>query len=160
MPGKPTVYIETTIVSYLTSWPSRHIVRMSHELLTREWWNTAPDRFELCSSELVHQEAARGDPSAASERLKALIGIELLSINPEVYDLARHLATVLALPRRAEADAVHLAVTAVHGVSFLLTWNCRHLANATMADRIEETCEKHGYKSPRIVTPEQLMGLP
>jgi predicted nucleic acid-binding protein len=153
---KPSVYIETTIVSYLTCWPSRNVVRLSHEMLTREWWPKVPAQFDLYTSELVHQEASAGDPTAAAARIKALDGIPLLGITPEVVELATDLAAALALPDRARADAVHVAVSAVHGMAFLATWNCRHLANATFADKIERACRARGYEPPRICTPEQL----
>jgi predicted nucleic acid-binding protein len=156
----PAVYIETTIVSYLTAWPSRDVVRLAHEALTREWWSTAAARFELFTSELVIQEASSGDSAAAAERLKALAGLPKLTIDEAVIDLAEILATTLALPKRARADAVHVALAAVHGMSYLLTWNCRHMANATFADKIEKACESHGCLSPRICTPEQLMESP
>ena len=155
---KPSVYIETTIVSYLTAWPSQDVVRLAQEILTRHWWANARDHFELWTSELVLQEAARGDPKAAADRLAALAGLPLVSINAEVSALAQHMALALKLPKRAGADAVHLAAAVIHRNSFLLTWNCRHLANAVLADKIQKVCESHGHKSPRIVTPQQLMG--
>ena len=153
---KPSVYIETTIVSYLTCWPSRNVIRLSHEMLTREWWLLAPAQFDLYTSELVHQEASAGDPAAAAERIRAISGIRLLEITPETVELAADLATALALPERARADSVHVAVSAVAGMSFLATWNCRHLANASFADKIEKACRARGYEPPRICTPEQL----
>lgn len=157
---KPTIYIETTIVSYLTAWPSRDVVRLSHEMLTREWWTLAADRFELYASPLVRQEASGGDPAAAAERMKVLEGLQILAITDDAIGLAEALAAALQLPDRARADAVHVAVAAVHGMSYLLTWNCRHLANSALADTIEETCELHGVIAPRICTPEQLMEWP
>lgn len=157
---KPTVYIETTIVSYLTCWPSKDPLRLSHEELTRLWWSTALDRFELYTSPLVLQEAGGGDPDAAVERLKSLQGIPSLALSDEVIALAESLAQLMKLPDRARADSVHLAVAAVHGMAYLLTWNCRHLANAALADIIERACERAGLLAPRVCTPEQLMELP
>ena len=154
---KPTVYIETTIVSYLTAWPSRDVLRLSHEILTREWWTTRRSAFDLFASDVVVQEASRGDPSADAERLNALAGIPLLPLNPAVSDLAQRLETALSLPPRARLDAAHAAIAAVHGVQFLLTWNCTHLANAFLADRIERACAECGFKAPRIITPDLLM---
>src|SRR5207237_8209066 len=123
---KPTVYIETTIISYLTAWPSRDIVRLSHEILTKRWWDER-DRFELRTSELVVAEASAGDPTAAADRLKALQGIPLLPINADAIRLSKELAQVLKLPERVNADALHIAAAAAHGIHFLPTWNCRHL---------------------------------
>jgi hypothetical protein len=156
---KPTVYIETTIVSYLTAWPSRDIVRLSHEILTRRWWD-GRDNFQLHTSELVILEASAGDPSAAADRLSAIKDIPLLAMTADAIALAQELAKALNLPERAKADALHIAVAAVHGISFLLTWNCRHLANAALTDRIERACLQTGLLAPRIVTPELLMGAP
>src|SRR5687768_1893607 len=154
---KPSVYIETTIVSYLTAWPSRDVVRLSHELLTRQWWSTAFDRFSLYTSEMVIREAAAGDSAAAAERLKVLELLPPLTMTDQVTDLSELLAHELRLPERARADAVHLAMAAVHGMTFLLTWNCTHLANMVLADTIDRTCESQGFAAPRVCTPEQLM---
>jgi len=154
---KPSVYIETTVISYLTAWPGRDLIRLSHEVLTRDWWQDVRPQFDVCTSELVFQEAARGDPAAAADRVRALANIPILPITSEVYKVAKELAAAMSLPTRAEPDAVHLAATACHGISFLLTWNCRHLANAILADKIQQVCQSNGLKSPRVVTPEQLM---
>lgn len=98
-------------------------------MLTREWWSAAASRFTLYTSQLVLKEAGAGDPKAAAERLEALRPLPLLAITDEAIDLSEDLAGALQLPERARADAVHVAVAAVHGTSFLLTWNCTHLAN-------------------------------
>ena len=106
---KPTVYVETTIVSYLTAWPSRDVVRLSHEILTRKWWDQR-ERFELYTSEIVRLEAAAGDPSAAAERLKAIEGMTVLPPSGSALALAQRLAIDLSLPQRAQADAGHIAL--------------------------------------------------
>jgi predicted nucleic acid-binding protein len=154
---KPTVYIETTVISYLTAWDSRDIIRLSHQLLTREWWANARPRFELYTSALVQHEAAEGDPAAAADRLKTLKDIPLVIIDGSVMELAAEIAAAISLPKRAQADAVHVAAAAVHGIAFLLTWNCRHLANGELVDRIERVCFGAGFNAPRILTPELLM---
>ena len=157
---KSTVYIETTIVSYLTAWPNQNIVRLSHEMLTRDWWSKCRPWYDLYVSDFVIDEASRGDPSAAADRITALQGIPLLPVTSPVVDLAERLAAALSLPPRARLDASHVAIAAVHGMNFLLTWNCRHLANGMLADTIERTCDEAGFKSPRILTPELLMEPP
>jgi hypothetical protein len=157
---KPSVYIETTIVSYLTCRPSRHIIRLSHEIITQTWWQTQRQRFDLYASPLVIEEASAGDPTAAAERLKALEGIPLLPVEPSAILLAERLAKVLVLPHRAKTDALHVAIAASQGTAFLLTWNCRHLANAALTDRIERTCADAGFAAPRVITPELLTELP
>ena len=159
MPMKPSVYIETTIISYLTAWPSRDILRLSHEILTRKWW-IRRDRFDLHTSQQVILEARAGDAQAAIDRLAALQGVPVLPLTEPAVELAQRLATLLQLPPRASADAVHIAVAAAHNVRFLLTWNCRHLANAQLTDKIEQACADAGLAAPRIVTPELLMDEP
>src|SRR6266542_5151648 len=121
-----SVYIETTVVSYLTCKPSRNIHRRSHEILTRKWWQARRKDFDLFTSVFVVNEASRGDADAAAKRLKALAGIPLLPVTDQAIQLADRLARKLVLPLRAQADAAHIAVCAVHGIDFLLTWNCRH----------------------------------
>jgi predicted nucleic acid-binding protein len=153
---KSTVYIETTIVSYLTARPSRDILRLSNQITTQQWWKWDRHRFSLFASELVAVEASRGDRQAAAERLAALQGIPELAITPEVDQLSEDLIGAMRLTKRARPDAIHVAIAAAHGMSFLLTWNCRHLANAWFEGIIRRTCERHGQVAPRIVTPAQL----
>jgi hypothetical protein len=157
---KSTVYIETTIISYLTAWPSRDVIRLSHEMLTRDWWAKHRHSFELYASDFVIEEASRGDPAAAAKRIEALANVPLLPINQSTTELAQRLAVSLALPSRARLDAAHVAISAVYGMTFLLTWNCTHLANGVLADKIDRTCLEAGFRAPRILTPELLMESP
>ena len=149
------VYIETTVVSYLTAWTSRDVVRVAHQQLTRDWWRHR-DRFDLFVSEAVLQEAGAGDPSAAADRLSALRGIPILNVTPEAGDLAKRLLRNHALPAVAAADALHVAIAAMSGMHFLLTWNCKHIANAATRSRIEQSCRLSGFAPPIICTPEEL----
>jgi hypothetical protein len=150
-------YIETTFVSYLTARPNRDLIVAGHQQITHDWWDTRRAEFELCVSQLVLQEAGEGDPQAAQERLDVLAKITLLEINEHAVALAEELVQAGALPAKAENDALHIAVAAVHRVPYLLTWNCRHLANAAMRTRIEAACSSKGYRAPVICTPEELM---
>jgi len=152
---KPRVYVETTLPSYLTAWPSRDLVRAAHQQITREWW-ARRDVFELYSSRLVLQECQAGDTKAASERLVALTGIPLLEQTPDVAVLAEALMREVPLPGRAAADAIHIAIATVHGVHYLVTWNCTHIANATLRPQIESVCRWVGFEPPLICTPEEL----
>ena len=152
---RPTVYIETTIPSYLTAWPSRDLVRAAHQQITREWWGQR-DRFDLFTSRLVVEECEAGDPTAAADRLAAMVGIPLLEMGPEVADLADALMRNVPLPQRAAADALHIATAAAHGIQYLLTWNCAHIANVTLRPRIESACRTAGFEPPLICTPEEL----
>jgi hypothetical protein len=151
------VYIETTFVSYLTARPSRDVVYAGHQQITREWWDTRRANFELCASQLVVDEAGAGDPQAAQERLEVLKDMTLIETTPEALALAKELIRAGALPRKAADDALHIAIAATNGVPFLLTWNCRHLANATMRLSIETVCAAKGVKAPIICTPEELL---
>jgi hypothetical protein len=154
---KPTVYVETTIPSYLTSWPSRDVVRAGEQQVTRDWW-ARRSGFELRVSSLVLLECGAGDPSAAALRLAALDGVPVLAQTPEAVALAETLLREAPLPARAAADALHIAVAAVNGVSYLVTWNCTHIANATLRPRIEALCRRSGYEPPVICTPQELLG--
>ena len=153
-----SVYLETTIVSYLVARPNRDLVTTAHQQLTAEWWKERRSRFGLFASELVIREAAAGDQEAARRRLDALGGVPLLALNSDVLLLAKHLVEGGAVPAVAAADAAHIAVATVHGMEFLLTWNCRHIANAEMRERIERACRSRGYEPPVLCTPEELMG--
>jgi hypothetical protein len=156
---KPRLYLETTVPSYLTAWPSRDLIRAGHQQITKEWWQTRRAGFDLYVSQFVLDEAAAGDAEAARERLAALQGLPILDLTEGVASLADALRTALALPESAVTDAAHIAIAAVHGMHFLLTWNCTHIANAEMFGAIEKACQTHGSACPVICTPEELMGV-
>lgn len=153
---KLRVYIETTIPSYLTAWPSRDLVKAGQQQITREWWEKR-DRFDLVVSQLVVQEAGDGDPSAAAQRLEAIEGIPILGVSQDATTLAQKLVEAGSLPRVAAADALHISLAVVGGVDYLLTWNCRHIANAAMRHQIETVCRENGYQPTIICTPSELM---
>ncbi len=153
---KQRVYLETTIVSYLTALPSRDLVRAAHQQLTSEWWQRR-ERFDLFVSEAVLQEAAAGDHLAAARRLAALQEIAILGVTQAAAALAHTLVDTHAVPPAAAVDAVHIAVAALNGMDFLLTWNCAHIANAATRGAIERTCRSAGLVPPTICTPEELM---
>lgn len=154
---KPTVYIETSVVSYLTARPSRDIVVAAYQQITREWWRSAADRFDLAISALVLSEARAGDPQAARARMNALEDVPLVEATPEAENLAQRLIDEKAVPRQAADDAAHIAIAVTNGMSFLVTWNFRHIANAEMRSRIERTCTQAGYAPPVICTPSELL---
>jgi hypothetical protein len=149
------VYVETTIPSYLTAWPSRDLVRAAHQQITQEWW-ARRGSYELYSSRLVVVECQAGDPQAAADRMAAMAGIPLLEQSPEVASLAEALLRDVPLPPKAASDALHIATAAVHGMEYLLTWNCTHIANVTFRPQIEAVCRAAGYEPPLICTPEEL----
>lgn len=153
-----SVYIETTIPSYLTARPSRDLIRAAHQETTREWWESHRSRFDLFVSRIVVEEAGRGNPDAARRRLDALAGLPLLEMTDEAFDVARSLLDAGALPREARIDAFHVAVAAVHGMDILLTWNCRHLANGELIGAVARRLWSSGYAPPVICTPDELIG--
>jgi predicted nucleic acid-binding protein len=155
---KRKVYIETSVASYLTARPSRDLVVAAHQELTAEWWGGHRQRFESYISELVLREASNGDASAAARRIAQLTGIPLLTIDGAVQELARLFVDRGIVPKTAVEDALHVAIAANHGIDFLVTWNCRHIANAEIIERLEAVCLELGFRLPMLCTPEQLMG--
>lgn len=155
---KPKVYIETSIVSYLTARPSRDLIVAAHQELTNEWWENRRKRFNLFISQLVVQEATAGDKNAAKKRMNSIASIPLLELNERVLSFSQVLINVKAIPQKAVEDALHIAIAVTHGMDFLLTWNCKHIANAERRHTITRVCKKEGFESPVICTPEELMG--
>jgi predicted nucleic acid-binding protein len=153
---KPRVYIETTIPSYLTAWPSRDLLRAANQQTTREWWDRRGE-YDLFISRLVVVECQAGDPTAAAARLAALEGLSILEQSEAVIAVAESLVSEMALPVKARADALHIAVSAIHGVQYLVTWNCRHIANAMLRKQIERICRAAGCEPPIICTPLELL---
>jgi hypothetical protein len=154
---KPRVYLETTIPSYLTAWPSRDLIMAARQQITREWWDARRDDFELFSSELVVDEASAGDSDAATRRLEALANIAILDSTSDAGVLADKLLNEIPLPPKAAADSLHIAIAATSGMEYLLTWNCTHTANAEFRDSIERICRESGFEPPIICTPEELL---
>jgi hypothetical protein len=154
-----TVYVETSIISYLTARPSSDLVAAAWQKATVDWWDTQRRRFELFVSDVVIEEAGRGDSEAAARRLKALAGIPLLKISDSVVSLSRALIRAGAVPENALDDSIHIAVSATHGIDYLLTWNCRHIDNAETKPLIRSVCAAEGYPCPEICTPPELMGV-
>jgi predicted nucleic acid-binding protein len=151
------VYVETSVISYLTAWPSQDIVIAGHQQTTRDWWQEQSQRFQLVASQLVIQEASAGDIIAAQERLEVLKNIELLEVTEGALNLAKLLIQSGPLPKKAAEDALHIAIAVTNGVEYLLTWNCKHIANASMRSSIERICRSAGYEPTIICTPEELL---
>ncbi len=154
---KPRVYVETSIISYLAARPSRDVVLAGHQKTTQLWWEGRRADFDLFASEAVVNEASAGDAQAARRRLEFLGELPLLDISSEVSALAGELIRLGPIPPKAVVDAVHVAVSAVYGLDYLLTWNCSHLANAQMRNRINQVCVSSGYRAVVICTPGELM---
>ncbi len=153
-----SVYLETTFISYLVARPSGDLLVAAHQKTTQDWWTTRRDQFTCYMSQTVIDEASAGDPSEAQKRLAVLATLSALDVAPEAGGLAQAILASGVLPPHAARDALHVAVAAIHAVDYLLTWNCKHLANAQIMRRIESVCQAQGHRTPIICTPEELMG--
>ncbi len=154
---KPRVYIETTILSYLTARPSNDLRAMANQNTTIEWWENRRSEFEIYISEFVVAELSQGDPEAASRRLAAIEDVPELDVTEEVRLLGKAIVTGGSIPEKSTIDAFHIAVAAVNGMDYLITWNCTHIANAVMRPQIEVVCRNNGFEPPIICTPQELM---
>jgi hypothetical protein len=154
---KPTVYIETTIPSLLTAWPSGDLQIAAQQVATRDWWETCRASFELYVSPDVLGEAAQGDVQAARLRLEAIANLPVLAVTDDVEALTRRILATGLIPPRATRDAAHIAFASVHGMDFLLTWNCRHIHNAMISRRLAGVCAALGFTLPVLCTPRELM---
>lgn len=152
---KPTVYVETTVLSYLTGRPSRDLLIAGRQSATRLWWSWCRRDFDLVTSRLTIEEAAVGDVRRARRRVTLASSLRQLHVTPEADRLAAFLTTHGPLPPKAAADALHYAVAVVHRVDFLASWNLRHLANPVLQDRLEKACLTAGHDPVRICTPDQ-----
>ena len=153
-----SVYVETSIVSYATARPSREPHVIVRQLDARRWWDVHAQRFDLFVSQVVIDEASRGNPIAAEERLRLLEAAKLISITSRMTDIAAELLSRSLLPKTAAADALHVAAAAVSGVDYLLTLNCRHIANAFTLPLIYQMLQDLNVGRPLICTPEEFLG--
>ena len=154
----PSVYIETSIVSYLTARPSQSLLVAAWQDVTVSWWNHQRQDFDLCTSALVLEEASRGDQEAAERRIAHLEGIPLLAVSDPAIEFAGRLVHSGPLPVEAADDAFHIALSVVHAVDYLLTWNFKHIDNALIKPRIRALCTEHGHPCPEICTPQEMIG--
>ena len=154
---KQSVYIETTVLSYLTSRPSRDLLVAAHQQVTVEWWENALPLFEPFVSPLVIEEASRGDETAARLRLEKIAGFSILEINEEVRRLAELYFNSIEIAEKARGDAYHLAVSAHHGMDFLVSWNFGHILNPRVKAVVQQVNTRRGISTPIICSPEELM---
>jgi hypothetical protein len=153
-----SVYLETTYISYLVARPSRDVLVAAHKQASQNWWESRRDQFECYVSQVVIDEASSGDPDEIQKRLAIISQLPVLEILEESESLALAILATGIIPPKAIRDAAHIAIAAVHEIDYLLTWNCKHLANAQIMRRISIVCENHGNRMPIICTPEELMG--
>lgn len=156
---KSKVYVETSVISYLTSRPSRDLIVAAHQEITRDWWETQRGEFDLFVSDAVRQEAAMGDTEAARQRLVWVDSMPTLEIRVEAMALAVALIKATALPAKAEVDALHIAIAAYESMDFVLTWNFKHIANAQQAAKVRQVCSSFGVICPQLCSPLELLGV-
>ena len=153
-----TVYVETSIIRYLRQKPSTQVVLAARQLLTHQWWNDERTNYQLVASQFVIDEASAGNPTLAAERLQLLAGIPLLPLDAAIADIADEIMSRAILPEKARTDALHIAAVAHHRIQYLLTWNCRHIANARILPRIHNVLNDLLLPVPVICTPEEMVG--
>jgi hypothetical protein len=154
--NRPTVYLETTVIGHLAARVHSNIVVAARQLSSQSWWSIR-DNYEVYVSQIVIDECSAGDPTAASERHNLIQGIAVLDIKPEAEALAMALTNLHGIPKSEPRDALHIAIAAVGGLQYLLTWNFRHIANPSTRVLIARICEDAGYVPPIICSPDELM---
>ncbi len=154
---KPTLYIETTIPSYLKAKQSRDIIQTARQQITSEWWDNRLNDFDIYISQIVIDEAGEGDSVASAKRMEMIREFSLLEITEQVINLAEKIIIEKIIPEKAVRDALHIAVATFHEMSFLLSWNCKHIANAEIIKRLRKTVADEGFELPVICTPEELL---
>ena len=154
---KESIYLETTVVSYYTSKPSRDIIVLAHQEITRQWWSMAIKRYDVFISEVVTEEAMLGNQEAVKRRLEELKDFSHLKLNDKVEGMAQVYMEKLEIPEKSFRDAAHLAVASVHNIDYLVTWNCTHLANGKVIKKLMKINESFGIHTPIICMPEELM---
>ncbi|WP_295405483.1 type II toxin-antitoxin system VapC family toxin [uncultured Thiocystis sp.] len=154
---KSRVYIETSVISYLTARPSRDLIGMARQQVTQAWWDNRA-KHDLCVSEVVARECASGDPGAAARRMAVIEDLPLLRVTTHAVEIAKALVSREIIPQKAAEDALHIAIATVHAVDFLLTWNCKHIANPEIQRQIALYLEEIDLFLPFICTPDELLG--
>jgi len=123
------IYLETSFISYLVARRSRDLIVAARQQLTNDWWDNERQKYELFASEVVLEEVQLGDATEIAKRLQVLSDLSILTTTDVAGQLASNLLVKGVLPAKAARDALHIAVATVHGMDFLLTWNCKHIAN-------------------------------
>jgi predicted nucleic acid-binding protein len=154
---KDTLYIESSVIGYYTSGFTRDLIVAAHQQITREWWKTSLPRYESYISVVVMEEISRGNPEEAEKRKETVNGLPILALTEEVGELADIYFSRLKLPEKVRPDSYHLALAAGHGMDYLVTWNCAHIANARIKRILEEINVDRGIRTPTICTPEELL---
>jgi predicted nucleic acid-binding protein len=154
-----TIYIETTIIGHLTGKLIADPIVSARQQLTRVWWQSHSSFYQLFVSQLVLDECSAGNVEAATERMYAIRDLDLLEGTPATDALAARLIAENAIPATEPRDAFHIAISATNGIKYLLTWNFKHIANASLRTKIELVCRDAGFEPPIICTPDELLGV-
>jgi hypothetical protein len=155
---KSSVYVESSVISYLAAHPSRDVIVAGRQAVTHDWWIDHRQRFELRISALVEEEIKRGDEDAAARRQALIAEIPSLTISDMAVELGELLLSEGAVPPGSESDALHIGIAAAQGADYLLTWNFRHINNAERKAAISRVIESRGFVCPQICSPEELGG--
>lgn len=153
-----TIYIETSIFGHLTARPTDNLIVAANIKITQDWWNEHRSSFTLYASEIVENEAAKGDPTIAAQRLNLLQSLMLLELTEEAFELSQAFLSQSNLPSKASNDSLHIALATVYSLDYLLTWNCRHMANAQIQRKLAQISSDLGYVLPIICTPYEFIG--
>ncbi len=154
-----TVYIETSILGYLTARPTNNLILAANIKVTQDWWDEYCGLFVLYASEIVEDEAGKGDSVIAVQRLNLLQSVTFLDLTEEATELAQEFLQQSNLPPKASNDALHMALATVYDLDYLLTWNCKHMANAQIQRKLSKISLELEYKLPFICTPYEFMGF-
>jgi len=154
---KPRIYVETSVISYLASRPSRNALTAFRQALTRRWWDKSLGVFELEASELVRIEIASGDAIAAQRRLDVFLELSVIELHADISEFGKRLMSEGLVPRSEPEDASHIAQATLTGVDYIATWNFAHLVNPNTKYRLVQTIERWGYKAPLLATPEEIL---
>ena len=151
------VYVETSIFSYLTARPSRDLISAARQQMTIHWWEVKRSNYQVFASNLVVAEASQGHGLRAQARIESMKATPMLEITESCIYLSEQIIEKSPMPEKARDDALHIAIASCYDLDFLLTWNCRHLANAHIVPKVRDIITDAGYHFPQICTPEELM---
>jgi hypothetical protein len=153
---KPTVYIETSVISYFTAKLSRDLIVAAHQQITHEWWEYCLPKFEAYISSFVIDEISKGDRDAVKKRLRAISQFLILQVSEDIAVLADRYGQAIDIPEKAKIDSFHLAIATWHGLDYLVSWNCKHIVSGKVRKIVEQINDSFGIRTPIICTPEEL----
>jgi len=153
---KPVVYVETSVVSYYTARPSRDIIVLAHQEITRQWWPRAKEQFELVVSDVVADQIMQNPEDLRDEQLRAIEGLRRLPVLPKCEEVAKVYLARLPGAKRTREDALHLAIACVHAVDYFVSWNCGRIASILVRPKIAALNRRRRLFTPMVCTPETL----